>query len=95
MSVRTRMVKVAAAVTLSAAVLGVGTMLPAGATGDNGQQHRKVNEYEGQHRKVNEYEGQHRKVNEYEGQHRLTAADADGISQLLTHKVNEYEGQHR
>ncbi len=86
MKIRTRMVKATAALSLSAAALGIITISPAGAAqGDPSQWgrarvERKVNEYEGQHRKVNEYEGQHRKVNEYEGQHR---------------KVNEYEGQHR
>jgi hypothetical protein len=77
MNIRTRIVKVTAALTLSAAAIGIGTMSPANA-GDPSQWgreqssvsvERKVNEYEGQqHRHLNEYEGQ--KVNEYEGQHR-------------------------
>ena len=81
MSIRTRIVKLAAAATLSATAVGIVAVGPASAAaGDpsqwgKAQVERKVNEYEGQHRKVNEYEGQHRKVtiekvNEYEGQHR-------------------------
>jgi hypothetical protein len=85
-SIRTRIVKTAAALTLSAAAVGMVAINPAGAVAGDPSQwgraraeaavagdadaSRKVNEYEGQHRKVNEYEGQHRKVNEYEGQHR-------------------------
>ena len=78
MSIRTRIVKVAAALTLSAAAVGIGAMSPAHAVAGDPSQwgrdqasvsvQRHVNEYEGQHRHVNEYEGQ--KVNEYEGQHR-------------------------
>jgi len=65
-SASTRIVKTAAALTLSAAAVGIVTISPAGAAqGDpsqwgRAQVERKVNEYEGQHRKVNEYEGQHR-----------------------------------
>jgi hypothetical protein len=64
---RTRIVKVAAALTLSAAAVGIGTLSPAGAepTERKASVERKVNEYEGQHRKVSV-----EKVNEYEGQHR-------------------------
>ena len=83
MNIRTRIVKTAAALTLSATAIGIGAASPAFAgdpsqwgraraevAGDPSQwESSKVNEYEGQHRKVNEYEGQHRKVNEYEGQH--------------------------
>ena len=71
MSIRTRLVKFAAAATLSAAAAGIVAISPAGAAqGDPSQWgkasiERKVNEYEGQHRKVNA-----EKVNEYEGQHR-------------------------
>ena len=79
MNIRTRIVKVTAALTLSAAAIGIGTMSPANAVAGDPSQwgreqssvsvERKVNEYEGQqHRHLNEYEGQ--KVNEYEGQHR-------------------------
>ena len=86
MNVRTRAVKVTAAVSLSLAGLGVVSVSPAGAAaGDPSQWGRARAEAEVAgdpsqwlSRKVNEYEGQHRKVNEYEGQ-----------------KVNEYEGQHR
>ena len=91
MNVRTRAVKITAAVTLSLAALGVGSLSPAGAAdGDASRRGRsQVTTPAGdgsvvgdpgqwETRKVNEYEGQHRKVNEYEGQ-----------------KVNEYEGQHR
>ena len=72
MTIRTRIVKVAAALTLSATAVGIVGIVPANAAAAEASQSvsRKVNEYEGQHRKVNEYEGQHRKVNEYEGQHR-------------------------
>jgi hypothetical protein len=79
MSIRTRIVKTAAALTLSAAAVGIVTMSPAGAVaGDPSQWGRSHNEVSVE-RKVNEYEGQqHKHVNEYEGQ-----------------KVNEYEGQHR
>ncbi len=87
MSIRTRIVKTAAAVTLSVTALGIAAALPAGAAaGDPSQWGRARAEAsiagdpsQWGSRKVNEYEGQHRKVNEYEGQHR---------------KVNEYEGQH-
>jgi hypothetical protein len=93
MNVRTRIVKVAAAVTLSVTALGIAATAPAGAAtnrvpasvaGDPSQWGRSRAEIAGDpsqwlSRKVNEYEGQNRKVNEYEGQHR---------------KVNEYEGQH-
>ncbi len=83
MNIRTRMVKTAAALTLSATVIGIGAASPAFA-GDPSQWGRaraSVAGEPGQHgsvagdpsqwesRKVNEYEGQHRKVNEYEGQH--------------------------
>jgi hypothetical protein len=90
---RTRIVKTTAALTLSAAAVGIVTISPAGAAaGDPSQWGRARAEAvraeasgagdpsQWLTRKVNEYEGQHRKVNEYEGQHR---------------KVNEYEGQHR
>ena len=89
MNIRTRIVKTAAALTLSAAAVGIVTISPAGAAAGDPSQWGRARAAEvsvagdpsqwGQ-RKVNEYEGQHRKVNEYEGQHR---------------KVNEYEGQHR
>ena len=86
MNVRTRAVKITAAVSLSLAGLGVVSMSPAGAAaGDPSQWGRARAEAEvagdpsqSLSRKVNEYECQHRKVNEYEGE-----------------KVNEYEGQHR
>lgn len=70
---RTRIVKVAAALTLSATAVGIVTISPASA-GDPSQWGRSHNEASVE-RKVNEYEGQHRKVsvekvNEYEGQHR-------------------------
>jgi hypothetical protein len=71
MSIRTRIAKTAAALTLSAAAAGIVAVSPAGAAdGDPSQWDRVSVE-----RKVNEYEGQHRKfgvekVNEYEGQHR-------------------------
>jgi hypothetical protein len=76
MNIRTRIVKVAAALTLSATAVGIVAISPAGAAaGDPSQWGRaraevaKVNEYEGQqHKHVNEYEGQ--KVYEYAGQHR-------------------------
>lgn len=78
-TIRTRIVKVAAAVTLSAAAVGIVTISPA-AAGDPSQWGRARAEVAGdpsqwESRKVNEYEGQHRnvnveKVNEYEGQHR-------------------------
>ena len=81
MNIRTRIVKVAAALTLSATALGIGAMTPAGAAAGDPSQWERVSV----ERKVNEYEGQHRKVNEYEGQHR----------KIKVEKVNEYEGQHR
>ena len=75
MNIRTRIVKAAAVLTLSAAAVGIAAASPAGAAdGDPSQWgrdkasvsvERKVNEYEGQHRKVSV-----EKVNEYEGQHR-------------------------
>ena len=73
MSIRTRIVKVAAALTLSATAVGIVSISPA-AAGDPSQWGRSHNEASVE-RKVNEYEGQHRKVsvekvNEYEGQHR-------------------------
>ena len=53
MNFRTRIVKVAAALTLSATVVGIGSLAPVGAAterrGDPAVT-RKVNEYEGQHR---------------------------------------------
>jgi hypothetical protein len=87
MSIRTTVVKTAAALTLSAAAVGIVPINPASAAaGDPSQWGRAKAEAsvagdpsQWLSRKVNEYEGQHRKVNEYEGQHR---------------KVNEYEGQH-
>ena len=75
MSIRTRIVKTAAVLTLSAAAVGIVAVSPAGAAaGDPSQWGRSHNEAPVE-RKVNEYEGQHRKVsvekvNEYEGQHR-------------------------
>ena len=81
MNIRTRIVKVAAALTLSAAAVGIGAMTPANAADGDRRERRSVSI----ERKVNEYEGQHRKVNEYEGQHRKVGVE----------KVNEYEGQHR
>ena len=82
MSIRTRIVKVAAALTLSATAVGIVSISPAAAVaGDPSQWGRAKAEAsvagdpsQWESRKVNEYEGQHRKVNEYEGQ-----------------KVNEYE----
>ena len=71
MSIRTRLVKFAAAATLSATAVGIVAISPASAgDGDPSQWgkssiERKVNEYEGQHRKLGV-----EKVNEYEGQHR-------------------------
>ena len=67
MNIRTRIVKAVAALTLSAAAVGIVAISPAGAAsqGDKVSVERKVNEYEGQHRKVTV-----EKVNEYEGQHR-------------------------
>ena len=72
---RTRIVKAAAALTLSAAAVGIVTISPA-AAGDPSQWGRARAEVAGdpsrwESRKVNEYEGQHRKVsvekvNEYE-----------------------------
>ncbi|HEX6596849.1 MAG TPA: hypothetical protein VF045_07935 [Acidimicrobiales bacterium] len=78
MSIRTRVVKVAAALTLSATALGIVATSPANAaTGDPSQWGRSQaagavvgDPSQWVNRKVNEYEGQHRKVNEYEGQHR-------------------------
>ncbi len=94
MSIRTRIVKVAAVVTLSAAVLGIGSNAAMAADGDPSQWGKAtaVGEPSELHKRMNmEYEGQlTRKVNEYEGQH-LTA-DED---QSLSRRVNEYEGQHR
>jgi hypothetical protein len=68
---RTRIAKAAAALTLSAAAIGIVTISPASAVAGDpspwGRSHneasveRKVNEYEGQHRKVSV-----EKVNEYE-----------------------------
>jgi len=93
-NLRTRIVKVAAALTLSAAAVGIGTLSPAGAAAGDpsqwGRDQASVSAEPSQgdtaaERKVNEYEGQHRKVNEYEGQHR----------KIKVEKVNEYEGQHR
>jgi hypothetical protein len=81
MNVRTRIVKVAAALTLSASAVGILAISPAGAADGDPSQWERVSV----ERKVNEYEGQHRKVNEYEGQHR----------KIKVEKVNEYEGQHR
>ena len=77
MSIRTRIVKVAAALTLSATAVGIVTISPAAAAaGDPSQWGRARAEVAGdpsqwESRKVNEYEGQHRKVN--------------------VEKVNEYE----
>jgi hypothetical protein len=74
-AIRTRIAKVAATLTLSAAAVGIVTISPASAVaGDPSQWGRSHNEASVE-RKVNEYEGQHRKVsvekvNEYEGQHR-------------------------
>ena len=75
MSIRTTIVKATAALTLSAAAVGIVSISPASAAdGDPSQWGRSHNEASVE-RKVNEYEGQHRKVsvekvNEYEGQHR-------------------------
>jgi hypothetical protein len=79
MSIRTRIVKAAAALTLSAAAVGIVTISPASAAaGDPSQWGRAKAEAsvagdpsQWGSRKVNEYEGQHRKVsvekvNEYE-----------------------------
>ena len=81
MNIRTRIVKATAALTLSAAAVGIVAINPAGAADGDPSQWERISV----ERKVNEYEGQHRKVNEYEGQHRKVSAE----------KVNEYEGQHR
>jgi uncharacterized low-complexity protein len=72
---RTRIVKVAAALTLSAAAVGIGAMSPASAAAGDPSQWGRNQASVSVERKVNEYEGQHRKVsvekgNEYEGQHR-------------------------
>lgn len=83
---RTRIVKAVAALSLSAAAVGIVTVSPASAAaGDPSQWGRARAEAsvagdpsQWGSRKVNEYEGQHRHVKEYEGQ-----------------RVNEYEGQHR
>ena len=81
MNIRTRIVKLAAALTLSASAVGILAVNPAGAAAGDPSQWERISV----ERKVNEYEGQHRKVNEYEGQHRKVSVE----------KVNEYEGQHR
>jgi hypothetical protein len=87
MSIRTTIVKATAALSLSAAAVGIVSISPASAVaGDPSQWGRARAEVavagdpsQWESRKVNEYEGQqHKHVNEYEGQ-----------------KVNEYEGQHR
>ena len=78
MTIRTRIVKAAAALTLSATAVGLVTISPATAVAGDPSQWgwgRARAEVAGdpsqwESRKVNEYEGQHRKVNEYEGQHR-------------------------
>ncbi len=94
MSIRTRIVKVAAVVTLSGAVLGIGSSAAMAADGDPSQWGKEaaVGEPSELHKRMNmEYEGElTRKVNEYEGQH--VTVDED---QSLTRHVNEYEGQHR
>ncbi len=95
MNIRTRIVKITAVVTLSGAILGIGSSAAMAADGDPSQWGKSsaVEEPSELHKRMNmEYEGElTRKVNEYEGQHRLTV-DED---QSPSRRVNEYEGQHR
>jgi hypothetical protein len=98
MSVRTRIVKVTAAVILSAAAVGIGTISPAhAAAGDPSQWGRSASivgdpSQWGLSASVVGDPSQwlSRKVNEYEGQHRKVN-EYEGQHR----KVNEYEGQHR
>ena len=65
---RTRIVKVAAALTLSATAVGIVGISPAAAAAGDPSQWGRARAEASVDRHVNEYEGQ--KVNEYEGQHR-------------------------
>ena len=60
MNIRTRIVKVAAALTLSAAAVGIGAMSPANAADGDPSQWGRERGSVSIERKVNEYEGQHR-----------------------------------
>ena len=81
MSIRTRIVNVAAALTLSATAVGIVTISPAGAAAGDPSQWGRARAEAAQAVAGDPSQWESRKVNEYEGQHRKVSVE----------KVNEYE----